>query len=104
LLLAVSTEVDWLPEIALVPVHPPEAVQEVTLVEDQVSIEVPPLVTDVGVAASDTVGVVGAAAGAESEIAVPPPQAESTEASTGTSSRVLMCNIAFLISWPAHRR
>jgi len=103
LLLAVSAAVYWLPEVALVPVQPPEAVQEVMLAEDQVSIEVPPLVTDVGIAASDTVGVVGAAAGADSDTAVPP-QAESTMASTGTSSRVLMCNIAFLISWPAHRR
>ena len=89
-----STEVDWLPEIALVPVHPPEAVQEVTLVEDQVSIEVPPLVTDVGFAASDKVGVV---AGAEAELAVPPPQAESTEAITGTSSMAFARNIGILI-------
>ena len=94
MLLVVSAAVDWLPEVALVPVHPPEAVQEVTLVEDQVSIEVPPLVTDVGFAASDKVGVV---AGAEAELAVPPPQAESTEASTGRSSMALARDIGILI-------
>ena len=93
-LVLVKATVDWLPEIALVPVHPPEAVQEVTLVEDQVSIEVPPLVTDVGFAASDKVGVV---AGAEAELAVPPPQAESTEAITGTSSMAFARNIGILI-------
>jgi hypothetical protein len=92
--LAVSAAVDWLPEVALVPDQPPEAVQEVTLVEDQVSIEFPPLVTDVGIAASETVGVV---AGAEAELAVPPPQAESTEASTGTSSMAFARNIGILI-------
>jgi len=90
----VSAAVDWLPEVALVPDQPPEAVQEVTLVEDQVSIEFPPLVTDVGIAASETVGVV---AGAEAELAVPPPQAESTEAITGTSSMTFARNIGILI-------
>ena len=92
--LAVSAAVDWLPEVALVPDQPPEAVQEVTLVEDQVSIEFPPLVTDVGIAASETVGVV---AGAAAELAVPPPQAESTEAITGTSSKLFARNIGILI-------
>jgi hypothetical protein len=56
LLVAVSAPVDWLPEVALAPDQPPEAVQEVALVEDQVSVEAPPLVTDVGLATSDTVG------------------------------------------------
>jgi len=49
-----------LPEIALVPDHAAEARQEVALVEDQVSVEDPPLVSDVGFAASDTVGGGGA--------------------------------------------
>jgi len=100
-LVLVKATVDWLPEVALVPVHPPEAVQEVALVEDQVSIEDPPLATDVGIAESDTAGVVGVvgvvAAGAEAELAVPPPQAESTEASTGTSSMAFARNIGILI-------
>jgi hypothetical protein len=34
-------------------------VQEVTLVDDQVSVDDPPLATDVGLAASDTVGTGG---------------------------------------------
>jgi len=58
LLLAVSAPVDWLPELALAPDHAPEATQEVAFVEDQLSIEEPPLVTDVGFAASDTLGAV----------------------------------------------
>jgi hypothetical protein len=57
LLLAVSAPVDWLPDVALGPDHAPEAEQEVASVEDQVSIAAPPLVTDVGFAASDTVGL-----------------------------------------------
>src|SRR4051812_18524356 len=60
LVLAVSAPVDWLPEVALVPDQPPEAVQLVAFVEDQISVEAPPLVTDVGSAASDTVGNVDA--------------------------------------------
>ena len=58
--LAVSAPVDWLPpEGVLVPDQPPEAVQELASVEDQVSIEDPPYATDVGFATSDTVGVGG---------------------------------------------
>ena len=45
-----------MPEVALLPDHAPEAVQEVALVDDQVSVEDPPLATDVGFAVSDTVG------------------------------------------------
>jgi hypothetical protein len=60
LALAVSAPVDSLPpEDALVPDQPPEAVQEVAFVEDQVSVDDPPLVTDVGFPASDTVGTGG---------------------------------------------
>ena len=56
--LAVSAPVDSLPEGALVPDQPPEAVQ-VAFVEDQVSVEDAPYATDVGFATSDTVGVGG---------------------------------------------
>jgi len=48
-----------LPEIALLPDHAPEAAQEVALVDDQVSVEDPPLAIDVGFAVSDTVGTGG---------------------------------------------
>ena len=50
-----SAPVLWLPLIALVPLHPPEAVHEVALVELHVRVEAPPLATDVGLAASVTV-------------------------------------------------
>lgn len=59
ILLAVSVPVDWVPEVALAPDHAPEALQEVALVEDQVSVEDCPLTMVVGSAASDTVGTVG---------------------------------------------
>ena len=45
-----------MPEIALAPDQAPAAEQEVAFVEDQVSIEDPPLTTEVGFAVSDTVG------------------------------------------------
>ena len=49
----------WLPEVALVPLQAPEAVQEVVLVELQVKLEDPPVVTDIGEALKFTEGVVG---------------------------------------------
>jgi hypothetical protein len=70
--LAVSAPVGWLPEVALAPDQAPEAEQEVAFVEDQVSVEDPPLATDVGFAASDTVIPGG---GSESELSSLPPQA-----------------------------
>ena len=75
-----SASVDWLPEVGLAPDQPPEALQEVALVVDQVSTEDSPLATDVGFAASDTVGTDGhvAVAAQPLESALPPPpQAES---------------------------
>ena len=58
--LAVSELKVWLPPVvALSPNQAPEAVQELAFVEDQVSVEDPPFVTDAGLAASDTVGVGG---------------------------------------------
>lgn len=85
-----------MPETALVPDHAPDAVQKVAFVEDQVRVEDPPLVTDVGFAASDTVGGVPPPepAGADS----PPPQAAHTRASTGTNSNVFSRNIAIPIA------
>jgi hypothetical protein len=44
------------PLSGLLPVQPPEAVHPVALVEDQLSVELPPLATVVGVAVSATVG------------------------------------------------
>jgi hypothetical protein len=59
MLVAMMELIVWLPEVALPPDQPPEAVQEVASVEDQVSVDDPPLVIDVGFAASDTVGTGG---------------------------------------------
>jgi hypothetical protein len=67
----VSGPVDWLPEVAMAPNHAPEAEQEVAFVEDQVSVEDPPLATDVGFAASDTVGA-GVTVTVADALAVPP--------------------------------
>jgi len=44
------------PLVAFVPVQPPEAVHEVALVEDQVTIETLPEVMLAGLAENDTVG------------------------------------------------
>jgi hypothetical protein len=54
--LAVNAPVVELPEVALVPVQPPDAIQLVALVDDHVSLEVPPADTDAGAADSFTVG------------------------------------------------
>ena len=51
-----SAPVDSLPEVALAPDQAPESVQEVALVEDQVSVEDAPYATAVGFATSETVG------------------------------------------------
>ena len=59
----VSAPLDSIPDVAFVPDQAPEAVQEVALVEDQVSIDDPPLVTAVGFAVIDTVGAVDAGGG-----------------------------------------
>ena len=59
MLVTVNAPLDWLPEIALLPVQAAEARQEVASVEDQVRVEDPPLVTNAGFAASDTVGTGG---------------------------------------------
>jgi len=44
------------PEVALLPLHPPDAVHDVAFDELHVSVLLPPLLTDVGDADSDTVG------------------------------------------------
>ena len=46
------------PLVACAPLQPPEAVQEIASVEDQVSIALPPLVTVLGFAVSVNVGTV----------------------------------------------
>jgi len=71
--LAVSGPVDRLPESAVVlPDQTPEGVQESAFVEDQVSVEDPPLATDAGLAASDTVGAGGNTVTVAVALALPP--------------------------------
>lgn len=55
--MAVSAPVDCDPLSALVPDHPPEAVHEVALAADHVRLELPPLVTVLGLALMLTVAV-----------------------------------------------
>jgi len=72
-LFVVNGEDTSLPEVALLPVQAPEAVQVLAFVEDQVSVEDPPLATEVGFAASDTVGTAGATVTDADALAVVPP-------------------------------
>lgn len=44
------------PEVALVPDHAPDAVQEVVLLEDQVRVVLPPATIELGFAATEIVG------------------------------------------------
>ncbi len=69
-----SAPVDCEPLVASLPDQPPEAVQAVALVVDQVRLELPPLTTVLGFAVSDTVGA-GAAEVTETTadwLALPP--------------------------------
>ena len=53
---AVSDPMLWLPCVAFVPDHAPEAVQLVALAEVQLSVDAPPEATEVGDALIETVG------------------------------------------------
>jgi hypothetical protein len=54
--LAVSAAVACEPEVASLPDQPPEATQELALVDDQVKVDVAPLLTVLGLAVRVTVG------------------------------------------------
>ena len=58
-LLAFNAPVLCVPEVALVPLQPPDAVHDVALVEDHVRLLLPPLATVVGDADNVTVGTGG---------------------------------------------
>lgn len=71
---AVSAPVDWEPLVAWLPDQPPEAVQEVAFVVDQLKVELLPLTMELGLAARLTVGA-GAAEVTETVaawVALPP--------------------------------
>ncbi len=57
LVVVVSAEVLWEPLIGSLPAQPPEAVQAVALVEDQLSVEAAPFCTVLGLAVKVTAGV-----------------------------------------------
>lgn len=61
------------PLVASLPDHPPEAVQLVALVEDQLSVELPPLETVAGLAVSVTVGACSTVTVADWEAEPPAP-------------------------------
>jgi hypothetical protein len=70
--LAVSAAVLWLPLVALAPLQPPEAVQDVALVELHMSAEILPLATEVGFAVKVTVGAGITVTVAVATLLVPP--------------------------------
>ncbi len=69
--------VTCVPPVALAPLQPPEALQDVASVELQVNVEVPPLPSVVGAALMEAVGCGGALGLGETP---PPPQATSSSA------------------------
>jgi hypothetical protein len=79
---AVSALVLSVPLVAFVPLQPPEAVQDVALVELHVSIDVPPLATEVGDALMDAVGVESIGV-----LLLPPPQAAMNKAAQAGANR-----------------
>ena len=70
--MALSAPVEAEPLTVLLPVHAPEAVQEVAFVELHVSVELPPLLTVMGLAVRLTVGAGGLIATVTACDAVPP--------------------------------
>ncbi len=70
--LAVSAPVDCEPLTALVPDHAPDAVHEVALMADQVSMELAPLATVLGLAAKVIVGAGAVTVTVTDCVAVPP--------------------------------
>ena len=63
---------DWEPLTASVPDHAPEAVHEVALVADQVTVELVPLATALGLALKLTVGAGAATDTVADWVALPP--------------------------------
>jgi hypothetical protein len=70
--LADSTPVDCEPLSALLPLQPPDAVQAVAFVADQVSVELVPLATELGAALISTVGAGELTETAADCVALPP--------------------------------
>jgi hypothetical protein len=86
---AVSAPLDCEPDVALFPDHDPEAVHELALVDAQVNVDEPPLITVVGFALSATVGAGGAASTVTVTecVTVPPGPVHVSEKSLREASR-----------------
>lgn len=100
--LTVRLPVLAVPLVACAPLQPPEAVQPVALVLDQLICAALPVVTEVGVVLMVTVGVGSGGGGLPPP--PPPPQATSNAAANGTESHarsVVQAVIAaiFVVSW-----
>jgi hypothetical protein len=88
LAVAVSAPVLWVPLVASVPLHAPDAAQEVALVEDQVTSLGAPGLTVVGETLMDAVGT-GAG-----ELELPPPPPHEVSRTAALTSRILGINRA----------
>lgn len=86
--------------MALLPLHPPEAVQLVALVEFHARVALPPLVTPVGLAVSVIVGNTGDGCGLDdppSDAEPPePPQPHDNVVARRTAIRVRICSASSL--------
>jgi hypothetical protein len=70
--LDLSAPVDCVPLVALVPDHPPEAMHDVTFVDDHDSVELSPLETELGFTLKATVGAGWITVTLADCVAVPP--------------------------------
>jgi hypothetical protein len=71
-----SAAVSSVPLVALSPLQPPLAVQEVAPLDDHVSVEFPPSVTEVGLAVKASVGTGGAVTSRVTFFDIEPPLPE----------------------------
>jgi hypothetical protein len=88
---AASGPVLWLPLAALLPFQPPEAVHEVALVEFHVSVEAPPLATEVGFAVNVTVGTGTTVTFAVATVLAPPAPVQVNEYEPGIVRDPVLC-------------
>jgi hypothetical protein len=79
-----------LPDVALFPLQPPEAVQPVAFVEDHVSCVLPPELTDIGFALNEPVGVgTGVGPGSVCSPSSPPQAARNSARVASAAKRAL---------------
>jgi hypothetical protein len=105
-LVALNAALTTLPPVDCAPLHAPDAVHAVALLEDQVSVVVPPVVTLVGLALSETVGEDAGgvdAGGVDTGGALeeppefpPPPQAASNRPALSTVPATRECGSRFM--------